>query len=118
GRVRERTGQLEKAKRELESTFDAIAEPIAIVEDFTIRRANMEFASRSGTMITSVPGRRCYELLAQREEPCVGCPLVRGDLSPNDVAIGQKTYRVSHFPVRGTNARVMHYRDVTGARAL
>jgi two-component system NtrC family sensor kinase len=116
--VRERTRQLQNAKSEIEGTFDAIEEPILFVGNYVIRRANMEFARRTGTPITAVPGKKCHELFAGRSEPCVGCPVAAGSQSPSDVAIGGKVYRVSYFPVRDTTAQVVHYRDVTEERAL
>jgi signal transduction histidine kinase len=117
-KVQERTRQLQFAKKELESTFDAIAEPIAIVEDFKVRRANLAFAAMAKVDIRSVPNRSCFEVLAGRTSPCENCPIARKDRSPSDVALGDRIFRVSGFAVGGTEAQVAHYRDVTEERAL
>ena len=119
--VQHRTVQLVRAKREWESTVDAISEPLALLRDFTVARANLAFGERAGVEIRHVPGRRCYELLAHRTTPCPGCPVAdeAGVASPRnaEVRMGRRHYQVSAFPV-GDGATVVHYRDVTDQRQL
>ena len=75
------------AKRQWERTFDAISEPLMIVDaSYVIRRANLALADELGMAIQRVVGQRCYEVRgasAQRfvgsgAGPCAGCPGGRG----------------------------------------
>lgn len=118
-RVQERTALLSRGKREWESTFDAISDPIAVIEGFVVRRANRQFARTSGRAWTELIGARCHEVLAGRPTPCAGCPLVTGVGA--DVALGEATFQVSTYAMtlgEDRPAHVMHYRDVTEQRAL
>src|SRR5436190_22035148 len=72
------------AKRQWERTFDAISDPLMIVDaDFVIRRANLALAEDLGTAIQQVVGRRCYEpragsahtFAAGDTRVCAGCPV-------------------------------------------
>lgn len=117
-RVEERTAVLERAKKEWEQTFDAIGEPVAILDGFVVRRANKAYARRAKLPVSHLPGRTCFQLLG-RSEPCVGCPLLqarRTGAAELSVVEGRRdavaTYAISD------GGTVMHYRDVTEARAL
>ncbi len=123
-KVNERTAQLSRAKREWEATFDAISEPIAIVEGHTLKRVNTAYARRAGVGIRGVPGRKCHELIAARSTPCPGCPLAERVASRPVAELtfeGVGTFKVSTYPL-GDDANdermVVHYQDVTEARAL
>lgn len=45
-KVRERTAQITRAKQEWERTFDAIDEPISLLDGYVIRRTNSAYARR------------------------------------------------------------------------
>jgi two-component system NtrC family sensor kinase len=121
-KVEERTKQISSAKREWERTFDAISDPIALIEGFTVLRANRAYANRVGIPITQVPGKTCHKLLANRDTPCPSCPLLkgRGDLA-GEVQLGRSTFAFSGYALAedGSDQRVVvHYRDVTLHRQL
>jgi signal transduction histidine kinase len=116
--VAERTVVLERAKKEWEQTFDAISEPVAVLDGFVVRRANKSYARRARLPITHVTGRTCYQLVG-RSEPCAGCPLIarrRTGAAELEVVEGRRhtvaTYAISD------GGTVVHYRDVTESRAL
>ncbi|MGQ0505635.1 MAG: ATP-binding protein [Myxococcaceae bacterium] len=121
-KVGERTEQIARAKREWEQTFDAIAEPIALMDGFVVRRANQAYARRVGKAITEVPGQLCHKLFAGRDQPCEGCPLLnRGDKLSGEVKIDNATFAISAFQLSSSTAEralVVHYRDVSGQRTL
>lgn len=123
-KVQERTQMLSRAKREWERTFDAINDPIALQDGFTIRRANLAWARSVGMAITAVPGRKCHELLAGRETPCPNCPLIkgRGALELTAEIEGKGTlWRMSGFWLSDEPADasvVVQYRDVTQQKKL
>ncbi len=129
-RIAERTAQIGRAKREWEATFDAISEPLAVQEGFTIRRANLAWARRADIPITQVTGRTCYELFAGRQSPCPGCPLAAastgaaagaGELN-GEITAREHAYRFTGFRLPAEDGHpsgiVVHYEDVTRQRAL
>ncbi len=73
-----RTSQLEQAKRQWEMTFDAIDEPLFILDhkNMTILRANRATARLLGMDIRDVPGEKCHVLLMGTPHACEGCPAV------------------------------------------
>ena len=119
--VQKRTELLVKAKREWESTVDAISEPLALIKDMTLTRANLAYAEKAGVEVRAVPGRKCYELLANRRSPCPGCPVIgakNGGARQAELLIGQLHLQVSTFPAGEDGSVVVHYRDVTEQRQL
>jgi signal transduction histidine kinase/putative methionine-R-sulfoxide reductase with GAF domain len=116
-KVQERTAQIARAKREWEKTFDAISEPMALLDGFTVRRSNLAYARRAGLPIQSIPGKTCHELLAGRATPCPGCPLVNNE-GASEIQLKESTFQVAGFQVGDGAERVVHYRDVSHERAL
>src|SRR5438477_2841912 len=122
------------AKRQWERTFDAISEPLMIVDGgFVIRRANLALADELGTAIQRVVGRRCHEVRADSARrlvgagpaPCTGCPVAEaqaaGAAAEGEVKSADgRTYRLRAFPLvdERTPLTVCHYHDVTEERAM
>ncbi len=121
-KVQERTQQIARGKREWERTFDAINEPIAIVDNFVVRRANLAYARKVGLSITQIPGKSCHKLLAGRDTPCEGCPLLTQEKElSGEVNLKDRAYVLSGFRMGVEDAEdavVVHYRDVSGQRVL
>jgi two-component system NtrC family sensor kinase len=116
--VRERTRLLTKAKTEWEQTFDAIEEPLALLDGFTVRRANRAYAARVGAPITQIPGRTCYRLLG-RDSPCPDCPLAKEPRSlQGELGLPNGRRVVLNGYVLRDGGTVVHYRDVTLEREL
>ncbi len=128
-KVQERTVQISRAKQEWERTFDAIEDPIVLLDGFVIRRANLAYARRVAERIQALPGRNCHEVLARRKTPCPGCPLLvgrsaalRAELGFGEVGEARRAilqfngYWMSDDP--DSQAVVVHYQDVTQARSL
>lgn len=68
--------QSESLKHQWEATFDAILEPVSLIEsDYTVVRLNRSFAERSGAKPEEIIGRKCYEALFGRTSPCDGCKM-------------------------------------------
>src|SRR5882672_8409856 len=72
------------AKRQWERTFDAISEPLMIVDEgYVIKRANLALADELGMAIQRVVGQRCHEVRGASTQrfvgsgaaPCAGCPV-------------------------------------------
>jgi PAS domain S-box-containing protein len=65
---------VEKAKSEWETTFDAVTDLITIRDkDFRIIRANQAAFKRFGLKPEEMLGKRCFETLHHRHQPCEGC---------------------------------------------
>ncbi len=141
-RIARRTRQLARAKLEWESTFDAIVDPVAIVDpDYTVVRANVAYGRSARIDVRELPGKRCHQVVAGRSTPCEACPLVAvldgaparaADITTADGRI----LEVSAYPLPPEKSRseerplaeleaaegglrvVCCYRDVTEARAI
>lgn len=115
--------QVARGKVEWEQTVDAIDDPIALQDGFTVRRANRALAQLGGIPVRALPGRTCHSLVAGRATPCPGCPLLdprqeaepeRGELVTDE----GRQLEVTVFPLLGTkDGWVVRHRDVTVERA-
>jgi two-component system NtrC family sensor kinase len=104
------------AKRQWERTFDAISDPLMIVDgDYVIRRANLALADDLGVAIQRVVGRKCHEVRAEAAQafpseggcPCAGCPVpqARREGAPRDgdmQARSGRVYRLRAYPLEET----------------
>jgi two-component system NtrC family sensor kinase len=120
---------ISRGKYQWESTFDAITAPVMIVsKDYRVERANVAFAAHCRIDITEVPGRLCYEIFADRDSPCGGCPMRRA-VNQNDrtsATLGhrvfKKEFEANAYPMIVTGGEVdgavMSYRDVTEEHRL
>jgi PAS domain S-box-containing protein len=65
---------VEKAKSEWETTFDAVTDLITIRDkDYRIIRANKSAFKRFGLKPEEMIGKKCFEALHQSDQPCEGC---------------------------------------------
>ena len=125
-KVIERTMLLMRAKRTWEATFDALVDPITIVdEQLQIVRTNVALAETSGVDIRTVSGRHCYEAFLGRTSPCEGCPAQRsfitGEHGESEVSTqdGERVFRVWSHPMSTTHTEeagmrqvVCHYKEL------
>jgi serine phosphatase RsbU (regulator of sigma subunit) len=118
-----------KSKIHLESTFDSIDDPVAIVSgDYRIERANRSYARLVSRPITRVIGNRCHELLRKRPVPCDDCRLkesleqqtrqyVPHSPHPHGQQAGVMAFTFFPFVKKGelpsSHACVEHIRDIT-----
>jgi two-component system NtrC family sensor kinase len=131
------------AKRQWERTFDAISEPLMIVDaHYVIKRANLALADELGMAIQRVVGQKCHEVrgastqrfVGSGAEPCAGCPVAEaqrcGVAADGEVRSAHgRTYTLRAFPVAGDaqhdgreeaseKLTVCHYHDVTDERLM
>lgn len=114
------------ASRLWESTFDGIADPVAVISrDYQILRMNAAFSESVGD---ETRGDRCYKVLAKRAEPCDGCRLHQVVETTNSArwqvrqALETRTriFSVNSYPIRlndsderGVETVIHHYVDST-----
>ncbi|MCB0370976.1 MAG: hypothetical protein KDD45_16535, partial [Bdellovibrionales bacterium] len=80
-----------------EKTFDAISEPIAIIDDkFKVLRSNLAFEKNSHSS-------RCYELFAGLDSVCPGCPLQETietqESIKRDIIVNGRNYQLYSYPM-------------------
>ena len=70
-------GDIRRAKREWEKTFDAMSDIVTIQDtDMRIIRANRAAHLFFQVQPGELTGKLCYEIFTGRTEPCPGCPLL------------------------------------------
>jgi two-component system, NtrC family, sensor kinase len=107
---------IEGLKQEWDSTFDAITEPVSIVDEtYTVIRANKAYAERAGQPLPEVSGKKCYKLLFGRNEPCSQCKLGTGfDLGETRTADGAAGhFAVTSHRIPGKIGFALFYRDIS-----
>ncbi len=124
-KIDERTRLIGTAKREWEQTFDAIEEPLSLVDGFRVRRANKAWANAAQLAIRDVPGRTCHRALFGRDDPCPGCPVLSGSGSGRrgEIHIDRAWFVVTAFSLsleEGAKGGtwVVGYRDITEERRI
>jgi two-component system NtrC family sensor kinase len=122
------------AKRQWERTFDAISEPLMILDEgYVIRRANLALADELGAAIQRVVGRRCFEVRAESPQalagkdghPCDGCPVAdaqqaRAARDGEVRSRSGRTLMLRAFPLLDEEVplTVCSYHDVTEEREM
>jgi two-component system NtrC family sensor kinase len=134
-RVQERTQALQQIKAQWEQSFDAVLDPMAVMDEhFRLIRVNRAYATHLGLPIVNIPGRFCYELqqayeagLVEQEQPengrclCQNCPVRSSSGMPKRATLidkkGQR-WAVAAYPISVADqpqSFVVHYRDITQA---
>jgi two-component system NtrC family sensor kinase len=114
---------IERAKKEWESTFDAIRDGISIHDrSCRIRRANWGLGMMLGTTPSLLVGRPCHEAIFGTEKACENCPMQGGrtesfQATEHEAVIDGKAVHVSMYPLileDGTLSGVVHIvRDIS-----
>jgi two-component system NtrC family sensor kinase len=68
--------QAEIFKQEWDATFDAILQPVSLVDaNYQVLRVNKTFADQSLTSLNEIIGQKCYEVFLGQKRPCRNCHL-------------------------------------------
>ena len=93
--------QSESLKRQWEDTFDAILDPVALIDhEYKVMRINRSFASRAGSEPERIIGHKCYEALFHRTAPCEGC-LMMNQRPASDRDAGTPSFRLKPARTNG-----------------
>jgi two-component system NtrC family sensor kinase len=128
--VQTRTAVLQQIKLQWERSFDAVQDPMAVIDaDYRLIRVNWAYARHMGLPVVEVPGRICHQLRTcsshlferQASGPCVDCPVSRAQQTraPAETTIEDRRHLrwvVSAYPLEIPDlpgSLVVHYRDVT-----
>jgi len=128
-KLKELLKTIERAKHMWQATFDAISEPVLIVNNqFQVVRANLAAATVCGVNVRAISGQHCYQVLAGRTQPCMQCPMpktLKGALdveSDLEAFANNRQYHVNAYPLPeepGVLPQVvLHYRDLTKEKEL
>jgi PAS domain S-box-containing protein len=116
--------KISKAKKDWERTFDAITDPIMIVDkDHRIIRANKAMADKLGVALPEVAGLLCYQAVHGAKEPPSFCPYTEllADGRPHSMEIHEERlggdYLISVSPLYSADGKLngsVHYaRNIT-----
>ncbi len=113
--------QLRTVSVQWEKTFEAIQDPVAIIDiDFRVLRANSFFSRYAGES-------RCFSQFTNQGRLCVGCPMpdsiALNSSQMGHIRLNDRVFEVRSFPIRWGEDKfpttaVNHYLDVTENRAL
>lgn len=128
--VQTRTAVLQQIKSEWEQSFDAVQDPMAVIDaSYRIIRVNRAYARHMGSTVVEVPGHTCFELRSgsshvfevDADGACCDCPVrtVRFSGRPSQATLQEPAglrWMVSAYPVDIPDlpwSLVVHYRDIT-----
>src|SRR3990167_4005593 len=128
-KLRELLNIVEKAKYIWESTFDAILNPVMIVDrSYRIQRANVALAEAVHQNVKKLIGKNCYQVFAKRNSPCKGCPLPESWNTEKPIVSrvqkfsDEREYQAASYPLQGKKCdldlQIVQYRDIREERAL
>lgn len=116
---------LEKIKKQWESSFDSIDDPIVIIDDrFNILRANRAFAEATLGGLKDISGKKCYDVFQTDKThlPCSGCNIRRafesGHPAGSEITAqsGKRFYTTWSYPIKDserTVSAVHFYKDIS-----
>lgn len=91
-----------RAKKEWESTFDAVTDHIYVRSpDYTVLRANKAVFNTYDLSPEDVIGKKCYKVFYNRKDPCEGCEVAEA------LETKRPTFREKKVPLWGVNSH--HY---------
>lgn len=110
---------LEKAEQEKEAILDSLAEHVVYQDrDLTILWANRAACESVNLTREQVIGRHCYQLWAQREQPCEDCPVAKAMKSSRPEQVEKWTpdgraWFVQGSPVRNERGDIIGAVEIT-----
>lgn len=124
--MNESSAAISRAKKQWDATFDAITDPLFIVDnDLKIVRANAAYANCAGKPFKEIIGRLYYKIFPVMDKPFPHCvDAVKGgreaDAGVVHVPEVDKIFKARHYPISDEHGRPMHsahiLEDVTAAK--
>lgn len=119
--------EVARTKEEWESTFDAITDSVAILDDrYKLVKVNKAYRNSGSWGDSDLIGKTCYEVFYRQKEPCAGCPatetLQGRKPAYAEKKVGNRIYRQWTYPMFDDDGKsssvVMYTRDVTNLKKL
>ncbi len=101
--------------RQWQLLFRSYQNPVHVISE------NFELVQSNYSKNQSVSSKKCYEVLAARTEPCVGCPIKKNSLNKNNfVSIDSADYKViiSEFSIEQKKYFFMIYENTNEVSLL
>lgn len=103
------TKKLEIAKREWETTFDAISDPLFIHDkQFKIVRANRAYAEAAGVPVKDITGKLYYEVFPKLNRPFNLCQKVLELQEEVHLPYLNKIFKVRFYPIRDVEGKFVY----------
>ncbi|HBG46494.1 MAG TPA: hypothetical protein DDW94_05830 [Deltaproteobacteria bacterium] len=110
-----------KSKKEWETTFDSILEPILIHdEDMRILKCNRAYKLLAGMPFKEIIGKRYFEVFPRMEGPFATCKGIMNDNGPHlgeeEISVLEidRIYRIRFYPISGLQTTSVHVlEDIT-----
>lgn len=121
---------VQEGKRVWEATFDAIVDPVLIVDrEYRIKRANLAAAASASVHVRDLVGQTCYQVFAGRDGPCPQCPMTSSFAKQEhrrkslEAFPDGREFAASAFPIRGKKDQdlgltVLQYQDMSAIRKM
>lgn len=114
----------ESFKQEWDASFDAIMQPVSLVDDqMNLVRVNKSFAEQTKMHASEIIGQKCYQVLMKKNSPCRHCHLGKNfRLDPARTSAGdnviyevhsQEVPMLSQHNAQSKNVYVHMYNDVS-----
>lgn len=119
--------EVSRTKEEWESTFDAITDSVAILDDcYKLVKVNKAYRNSGSWDDSDLIGKTCYEVFYQQKKPCADCPaadtLAGGKPAYAERKVGNRILRQWTYPMFDDDGKsssvVMYTRDVTNLKKL
>jgi two-component system, NtrC family, sensor kinase len=120
GQLAARSQALVHAAQEWRTCFDAIGDPVAILEGggCGVVRANSAFAKAAGVSLNMLAGLRCVDH-AYGALPCPSrCAMPAQGAAEREASFGDRTWLVRSFPFEREGLSVVVFKDVTDEREV
>jgi PAS domain S-box-containing protein len=110
---------LKQAKHEKETILDSLVEHVVYHDaDMRVLWANKAACDSVGLTREQLLGRHCYEIWANRSDPCVDCPVKKARQTGQPQAIHKTTpdgrsWYIQSYPVRDSNGDIVNTVELT-----
>ena len=119
--------QLLLSRQRLVSVFDGITDLISVQDnEFNLKMNNKKYSEFTGKSTSELLEKKCYHVLFNRKEPCVGCPAMEtyqtGQSKVVELFHKGRTFNISTFAMSGLDGHpdfiVEYIKDITDQKEI
>ncbi len=113
GQLRKNYQEIERAKREWETSLDAVSDPLFLHDgNFRVLRCNRAYAEAAGLPFREIAGRPYYEVFPKADGPSKGCrrALERQEEGEEEISVPAvgKIFHARFYPVRDADGAYLY----------